>query len=79
MNTFGFLDYIKNPKLLSQPVGIPFRVAALLHNAHVCLNKPLVRQDFEIRDVNAAGLARAEELIQDQLLEPPTLFEYFHN
>jgi len=79
VNTFGFLDYMKNQKLLLQPLGIQFRVAALLHNAHVCLHKPQVTQYFEIIDVNAAGLERAEELIEDQLLELPTLFEYFHN
>lgn len=48
VNTFGFLDYVKNQKLLLQPLGVQFRVAALLHNAHVCLHKPQVTQYFEI-------------------------------
>lgn len=37
ISTFGFLDYAKNQKHLLQLVGIQFRVAALLYNAHVCL------------------------------------------
>jgi len=37
VNMFHFLDYFKNQKHLLPPVGVQFRVAALLHNAHVCL------------------------------------------
>jgi len=74
VNTFGFLDFAKNQKHLLQPVGVQFRVAVLLHNAHVCLPKPQVTQYFDIENVNII-----EELMEDELLEPPTLSEYFHN
>ncbi|RPA93314.1 hypothetical protein L873DRAFT_1854457 [Choiromyces venosus 120613-1] len=78
VNTFGFLDYVKNQKHLLQPVGVQFRVAALLHNAHVCLHKPQVTQYFDTRRECRAGLDE-QELIEEQLLEPPTLLQYFHN
>jgi len=65
VNTFGFLDYMKNQKLLLQPLGIQFRVAALLHNSHIGLHKPLIMQYFEIGDLNTVGLERTEELIED--------------
>jgi len=74
VNTFGFLDFAKNQKHLLQPVGVQFRVAVLLHNAHVCLHNPQVTQYFDIENVNII-----EELMEDELLEPPTLSEYFHN
>jgi len=48
VNMFGFLDYVKNQKHLLQPVGVQFRVAALLHNAHVCFHKPQITQYFHI-------------------------------
>ena len=79
VNTFGFLDYVKNQKLLLQPLGVQFRVAALLHNANVCLHKPQVMQYFEIRRDYTACLEREEDFIEEGLHEPPTLFEYFHN
>jgi len=76
VSMFGFLDYAKNQKLLLQPIGMQFRVAALLHNAHVCLHHPQITQYFQ--DWNEQEENQAEA-IQDQLLEPPTLMEYFHN
>ena len=74
VNTFGFLDFVKNQKHLLQPVGVQFRVAVLLHNAHVCLHKPQVTQYFDIENINII-----EEVMEDELLEPPSLSEYFHN
>ncbi|RPA89084.1 hypothetical protein L873DRAFT_1894669 [Choiromyces venosus 120613-1] len=74
VNTFGFLDFVKNQKHLLQPVGVQFRVAVLLHNAHVCLHKPQVTQYLNIENVNIV-----EGLMEDELLEPPLLSEYFHN
>lgn len=74
VNTFGFLDFVKNQKHLLQPVGVQFRVAVLLHNAHVCLHKPQVTQYFNIENGNIV-----EGLMEDELLEPPLLSEYFHN
>lgn len=76
VNTFGFLDYVKNQKHLLQPVGVQFRVAALLHNAHVCLHKPQITQYFNIdRD----EIIYQNELVEEGLLEPPILSAYFHN
>ncbi|RPA97234.1 hypothetical protein L873DRAFT_1630234, partial [Choiromyces venosus 120613-1] len=46
INMFGFLDFIKNQKYLLQPVGVQFRVAALLHNTHVYLYHPQRVQYF---------------------------------
>jgi len=68
------LDFVKNQKHLLQPVGEQFRVTVLLHNAHVCLHKLQVTQYFNIENVNIV-----EELMEDELLEPPLLSEYFHN
>ncbi|RPB04584.1 hypothetical protein L873DRAFT_1927784 [Choiromyces venosus 120613-1] len=78
LNMFGFLDYVKNQKHLLQPVGVEFRVAALLHNVHVCLHQPQTTQYFEILHTAENNL-EGEEMIIEQLLEPPSLFEYFHN
>jgi len=78
VNTFGFLDYVKNQKLLLQPVGVQFCVAALLHNAHVCLHRPQVTQFFNLVQGNRVGLEQ-NELIEEELLAPPSLLEYFHN
>jgi len=72
--TFGFLDFVKNQKHLLQPVGVQFRVAVLLHNAHVCLHKPQVTQYSNIENVNIV-----EGVMEGELLEPPLLSEYFHN
>ena len=74
---FGFLDYVKNQKHLLQPVGVQFRVAALLHNAHVCLHHPQITQYFEILH-NVGVSERAGEMIEELLLESPSLLEYFH-
>jgi len=74
VNTFAFLDLVKNQKHLLQPVGVQFRAAVLLHNAHVCLHKPQVTQYFNIENVNIV-----EGLMEDELLEAPQLSEYFHN
>jgi len=78
VNLFGFLDYVKNQKHLLQPVGVQFRVAALLHNAHVCLHRPQITQYFELLHEQDNEL-EGEEMIEEQLLEPPSLLEYFHN
>ena len=78
VNTFGFLDYQKNQKLLLQPVGVQFLVAALLHNAHVCLHNPQVTQFFNLVRENQVGIGR-EDWIEEELLAPPALLEYFHN
>jgi len=56
VNTFGFLEYVKNEKLLLQPVGVQFCVAALFHNTHVCLHRPQVTQFFNLVRENRAGL-----------------------
>ena len=75
VNIFGFLDFVKNQKHLLQPVGVQFRAAVLLHNAHVCLHKPQITQYFNnIENVNIV-----EGVMEDELLEPPSLLEYFHN
>ena len=74
---FGFLDYVKNQKHLLQPVGVQFRVAALLHNTHVCLHYPQITRYFETLH-NVGVEEPAGEMIEEQLLEPPTLCEYFH-
>ena len=85
VTTFGFLDYVKNQKHLLQPVGIQFGVVALLHNAHVCLHRPQITQYFQnlnqyFQNLNQPELEENEESPLDQaLLEPPTLIEYFHN
>ncbi|RPA89080.1 hypothetical protein L873DRAFT_1832100 [Choiromyces venosus 120613-1] len=71
VNMFGFLDYAKNQKHLLQPVGVQFRVAALLHNAHIT-------QYFEILH-NVGVEAPAGETMEERLLEPPSLLEYFHH
>ena len=76
VSMFGFLDYAKNQKLLLQPVGMQFRVAAILHNAHVCLHQPQITQYFQNLEANEENPA---EMIADELLQPPTLMEYFHN
>ena len=78
VNLFGFLDYVKNQKHLLQLVGVQFRVPALLHNAHVCLHRPQIRQYFELLHDQDNEL-EGEEMIEEQLLEPPSLLEYFHN
>lgn len=78
ISKFGFLDYAKNQKHLLQPVGIQFRVAALLHNAHVCLHRPQISQYFQ--NLEPPELEENDENPLDQaLLEPPTLIEYFHH
>ena len=64
VNTFGFLDYVKNQKLLLQPVGVQFCVAALLHNAHVYLHRPQVTQFFNVARENRVGAER-NELIEE--------------
>ena len=76
ITTFGFLDYAKNQKHLLQPVGVQFRVAALLHNAHVCLHHPQITQYFLIPNEHEGN---EEEFLEQDLLEPPTLMEYFHD
>ena len=76
ITTFGFLDYAKNQKHLLQPVGTQFRVAALLHNAHVCLHRPQIAQYFQIAYENEEN---EEDFIEEELFEPPTLEDYFHN
>ena len=76
VSTFAFLDYCKNQKHLLQPVGLQFRVAVLLHNAHVCLHRPQIVQYFTLdREENEGDPLDGV----DELLEPPTLGEYFHN
>ena len=77
VNMFGFLDYVKNQKHLQQPVGVQFRVAALLHNGHVCLHRPQITQYFNI--LQDGNELKGEEMIEEELLEPPSLLEYFHN
>lgn len=74
ISLFGFLDFPKNQKHLLQPVGLQFRVAVLLHNAHVILHRPQIAQYFDIdRD------GGPEDYIEQQLIEPPSLDSYFHN
>jgi len=75
---FGFLDYVKNQKHLLQPVGVQFRVAALLHNVHVCLHHPQITQYFEILE-NVGVDEPAREMMEERLLEPPSLLEYFYH
>lgn len=76
VSTFAFLDYCKNQKHLLQPVGLQFRVAVLLHNAHVCLHRQQIVQYFTLdREENEGDPLDGV----DELLEPPTLGEYFHN
>lgn len=70
---FAFVDYPKNQKHLLQPVGIQFRVAVLLHNAHVILHKPQISQYFDIEDDGH------QVFIEEHLIEPPTLANYFHD
>ena len=75
VKSFGPLDFVKNQKHLLQPVGVQFRVAVLLHNAHVYLHKPQITQYFNnIENVNIV-----EGVMEGELLEPPSLLEYFHN
>jgi len=76
VNTFGFLDYVKNQKHLLQPVGIQFRVTALLHNAHVCLHRPQVTQYF---DLEWEDIVEGGRLVEAELLEPLSLLQYFHD
>ncbi|RPA74036.1 hypothetical protein BJ508DRAFT_215714 [Ascobolus immersus RN42] len=67
---FPHLDWFKNQKILLSPLGLQFRVAVILHNAHVCLHRPQIPQYFQRengRVIPSAGL-----------VEPPTLEEYFH-
>lgn len=73
VTTFAFVDYPKNQKHLLQPVGLQFRVAVLLHNAHVILHKPQIAQYFDIEGIGH------RVYIEEQLIEPPTLASYFHN
>lgn len=74
VNLCSFIDYPRNQKHLLQPVGIQFRVAVILHNAHVILHHPQIAQYFDVnRDEGHP------EYIEQQLLEPPTLASYFHN
>ncbi|RPA99176.1 hypothetical protein L873DRAFT_1835526 [Choiromyces venosus 120613-1] len=68
INMFGFLDYVKNEKHLLQPIGVQFRVAALLHNTYYFEN---------LHNVEVEALV--EEMMEDQLLQPPSLLEYFHD
>ncbi|RPA96551.1 hypothetical protein L873DRAFT_1836727 [Choiromyces venosus 120613-1] len=68
INMFGFLDYVKNQKHLLQPIGVQFRVATLLHNAHYFENLH-----------NVGVEAPVEEMIEDQLLQLSSLLEYFHD
>jgi len=74
---FGFLNYVKNQKHLLQPVGVQFRVVALLHNAHVCLHHPQITQYFEIMQ-NVGVEEPVGEMMEERLLEPPSLLKYFH-
>lgn len=76
VNLFAFVDHEKNQKHLLQPVGIQFRVAVLLHNAHVILHRPQISQYF---DLNGNSNGGEREYIEHELIEPPTLFNYFHN
>ena len=77
VNMFGFLEYIKNEKHLLQPVGVQFRVVALLHNAHVCLHLPQITHVFDIW--HEGNELEQGEIIEEELLQPPSLFLYFHN
>lgn len=78
ISTFEFLDYVKNKKHLLQPVEIQFRVAALLHNTYVCLHQPQVTQCFQNLD-QLEPEENEENPLDQALLEPPTLIEYFHD
>ncbi|RPB05434.1 hypothetical protein L873DRAFT_1832665 [Choiromyces venosus 120613-1] len=64
VSMFGFLNYVKNQKYLLQLVDIQFRVAVLLHNIYMYLYRSQITQYFEISSM--------------ELLELPTLSEYFH-
>ena len=76
ITTFGFLDHAKNQKHLLQPIGIQFRVAALLHNAHICLYYPQITQYFLIPNEHEEI---QEEFLEHEFLEPLILLQYFHN
>lgn len=70
VSVFPYFDWHKNQKVRLSPLGLQFRVAVLLHNAHVCLHTPQIPQYFQQENgqsIPAAGLAN-----------PPTLEEYFH-
>jgi hypothetical protein len=92
VSTFAFLDFPKNQKHLLQPIGLQFRVAALLHNAHVCLHKPQIEQFFDFSDsISEPDLNIMEQELYEgeyqaavgfenhSLLEPSTLQSYFYN
>lgn len=74
---FEFINYVKNQKHLLEPIGVQFRVAALFHNAHVCLHYPQKTQYFEISQ-NVGTEEQVGEMIEEQLLQPETMLEYFH-
>lgn len=49
---FVFMDFSKNFKVLLQPVGKLYRVAALLANCHTCLYGSQTGQSFELDPPN---------------------------
>lgn len=78
LNLFPFLDFKRNQKLLLQPVGKQFQVAALLHNAHVCLHQPQIPQYFQDCITYAVQHESNNNIQLPHLFQPPTLEEYFH-
>lgn len=66
LQLFTAFDFPRTEKVLLSPIGLQYPVVVLLHNAHVCLYRLQIPQFFSNlqEDIN--------------LLEPPTLEEYFH-
>lgn len=46
VNLFPFFDWKKGQKIQLSPLGLQFRTAILLYNAHVCLHSPQIPQYF---------------------------------
>ncbi|TDL14163.1 hypothetical protein BD410DRAFT_706083, partial [Rickenella mellea] len=43
---WGYLDFLRNQKLLLQPVGLYYMCGLLFSNAHTILHRPQVPQYF---------------------------------
>lgn len=46
---FAFLDFKKNMKVLLSPIGVYYRIGALLANCHNCLHRNEISQKFNIQ------------------------------
>jgi hypothetical protein len=71
---FQYFSLKTGQRVLLSNIGLQFKVAVLLHNAHVCLHNPQIPQYFQLAN---GQIVRPFD--DGALFHPPTLREYFHN